>query len=405
MYKKVKYVVLGAGPSGLAIANGLISQGVNQSEILVLEKEPSVGGLCRSELVDGAPLDTGGGHFLDVRRQNVLDFLFKFLPREEWQLFNRIAKIRLRASEIDHPLEANLFQLSVKDQVNFLESIAQAGCVCGDTEPDTFEKWIYWKFGDLISNDYMLPYNKKIWSMNLDELGIYWLHKLPNVSFRETLESCLERSPMGTLPAHGTFLYPKNYGYGEVWRRMGQSLGKSLLLNYDLKSLDIKRHLINDEFEYQHLITTIPWSSWQLFSEVPPVIAASIEELKYSSIDVDYHHNSLENSAHWIYEPNPDISFHRILLRSNFIGSANGYWTETNSKRSPKLTDGGVRFSNEFAYPINTINKPASISRILSWADSNLIHGLGRWGCWEHMNSDVAVDQALSLAIRLTNAK
>jgi hypothetical protein len=47
-------------------------------------------------MVDGAPLDIGGGHFLDVRRPAVLDFLFQFMPRGEWNEYTRIAKIRLR---------------------------------------------------------------------------------------------------------------------------------------------------------------------------------------------------------------------------------------------------------------------------------------------------------------------
>lgn len=49
-----------------------------------------------------------------------------------------------------------------------------------------------------------------------DSLGTYWLYKLPNVSFREALTNCLLGKPFGELPAHGVFLYPKRFGYGEV---------------------------------------------------------------------------------------------------------------------------------------------------------------------------------------------
>jgi protoporphyrinogen oxidase len=85
---KIKYAILGAGPSGLSLAHSLMNKGVPAREIIVFEKENIAGGLCRSETVDSAPLDIGGGHFLDLRRRNVLDFLFQFMPREEWNLYD-----------------------------------------------------------------------------------------------------------------------------------------------------------------------------------------------------------------------------------------------------------------------------------------------------------------------------
>ena len=53
------------------------------------------------------------------------------------------------------------------------------------------------------------------------------------------------------------------------------------------------------------------------------------------------------------------------------------------------------RHHNDFAYPVNTINKPTAISYILQWALANRIIGMGSWGKWEHMNSDVAVNDAM----------
>ena len=79
--RKVKYLILGAGPAGLTAANCLRQKG--EDSFLVLEKEAEAGGLCRSMDVDGSPLDIGGGHILDVRRPKVTEFLFQFMPEEE----------------------------------------------------------------------------------------------------------------------------------------------------------------------------------------------------------------------------------------------------------------------------------------------------------------------------------
>jgi protoporphyrinogen oxidase len=167
--KHVRFCILGAGPSGLAFAAALKRAGCDS--FVLLEKEPDAGGLCRSAVVDGAPLDIGGGHFLDIGRQRVLDFVFAFMPREEWREFKRVSTIRIRGVEVEHPLEGNLWQLPLEAQVEFLESIARAGAAQGAPEPTTFDAWMRWKLGDRITDEYMLPYNRKIWSLPLSNLG------------------------------------------------------------------------------------------------------------------------------------------------------------------------------------------------------------------------------------------
>ena len=398
---KVKYIILGAGPTGLTLAHSLLDHGLRRNQVLVIEKESVVGGLCRSLQVDNSPLDIGGGHFLDVRRKEVLEFLFRFMPEYEWATYNRVSKIRLRDQEIDYPLEANLWQFSKTDQADYLESIAKAGCVLGKPEPELFADWVLWKLGDRIANEYLLPYNRKIWSMDPNELGTYWLHKLSDVSFREALHSCLEGRPYGTLPAHGTFFYPEKYGYGEVWRRMGEALEDSLITNCPVTSIDLSIRAVNKRWRADKIISTIPWTLWPNFCRVPDEIQEEIAKLRNVSIDIDYIQDTQTNPSHWIYEPDEAIAYHRILLRSNFCFDSNGYWTETNSIRSRPAD--GWRYHNEFAYPVNTRDKPEVIGRILQWADSQGVIGLGRWGKWEHLNSDIAVAEALAAVVNLCN--
>jgi protoporphyrinogen oxidase len=394
----LRYMILGAGPSGLAFAHTLKS--LNETSFLVIEGEAEAGGLCRSVDVDGSPLDIGGGHMLDIKKRDVLDFLFRFMPRPEWEEYARISTIKIRNREIDFPLEANLWQLSIEDQITFLESIAQAGCVSGEAKPEAFEDWLTWKFGNCIAKEYLLPYNRKLWSIDLNELGTYWLAKLPDVSFREVLRSCLERRPYGLLPAHASFLYPKRHGYGEVWKRMGEVLGDQLLTNTPVTNIDIPRKIINNRYRADRIITTIPWTIWPEIADLPGDVQSLIRELQYTSIDVDYYPESLTTKAHWVYVPDEKLSYHRILCRNNFCQKSKGYWTETNSRRS---TSAGVwQYRNEYAYPLNTRDKPLAIARVLDWAGLRSIIGLGRWGKWEYLNSDVAVYQAIAAAQELT---
>lgn len=398
-FTAVSYVILGAGPSGLTFAHTLLDHGVPREEIIVLEAESEPGGLCRSRDIDGSPLDIGGGHFLDVRLKDVVEFLFRFLPADEWNTFSRVARISFQGREIDHPFEANLWQMEKATQVDYLESIAQAGCVRGEPMPTSFIEWVHWKFGARIAEDYMLPYNRKIWSMDLNQLGTYWLYKLPDVSFRETLRSCLEEKAFGSLPAHGTFLYPKHFGYGEVWKRMGAALGDRLLTNSPVTKIDLANKIINDRWQAKTIVNTIPWAHWMsATNEIPESIRTPMKSLRHVSIDVDYVPETLSSPSHWMYQPQEEIPHHRKLLRSNFCPDSVGYWTETNAVRSQSATN--FRHHNAYAYPVNTIEKPAAVEKILAWAESESIIAIGRWGTWEHMNSDVTVKQALDRARR-----
>jgi protoporphyrinogen oxidase len=393
------YLILGAGPSGLALAQALLAQGVPGAEVRVLERESEAGGLCRSVTVDGAPLDIGGGHFLDVRRKEVLEFLFRFMPSEEWNTHQRVAKIHFRGREIDHPLEANLWQLGREEQAEFLESLAQAGSVRAAPRPEGFEAWVRWKLGDRIADEYLLPYNRKLWSIDLERLGTHWLQKLPDVSFRESLRSCLEGRPFGTLPAHGTFLYPKAHGYGEVWRRMGEGLGDGLVTSCPVTDIDLERRTVNGRFRAETIITTIPWTDWPVLTRVPPAVAACIAQLGHVAIDVDYHPASMPTAAHWLYDPRPEVAHHRSLLRHNFCPGAHGHWTESNASRSGAAD--GFRHRNALAYPLGTRGTPEAVAVVLDWARRHGVIGAGRWGRWEHVNSDVAVSEALALAATL----
>ncbi len=392
------YVILGAGPSGLTFAHRLLDEG--ETSFIVIEAEEEAGGLCRSAEVDGAPLDIGGGHFLDVKNARVTDFLFRFLSEDQWNRYSRITRIRIAGfDDIDYPFESHIYQLSDDEQTAVLDSIAEAGCVTGAPEPSRFSDWISWKLGDRIAEIYMLPYNRKIWSVDLDDLGAYWLHKLPDVSYEQTLQSCREKKPAGTVPAHEAFLYPRAFGYGEVWRRMGDQLGENFCPGTKVTSVDVEAGVVNDKFRGKRIINTIPWPLWRKLATLPGDVAEAVDRLRHTSVDVDYVGRSEASDAHWIYIPDEDVPHHRLLCRNNFIAGARGGWTETNSARSGP--PGEWRHYNTFAYPLNTIKKPEDIEMVLAWARTKGIYGLGRWGEWEYMNSDVAVAHALDLAWEL----
>jgi UDP-galactopyranose mutase len=59
-------------------------------------------------------------------------------------------------------------------------------------------------------------------------------------------------------------------------------------------------------------------------------------------------------------------------------------------------------FKNKYAYPLNTLNKPKVIAALLAGTQKHNIFGLGRWGEWEHYNSDVVIERGIHLAEQFT---
>ena len=404
---KMKYLILGAGPSGLTLANRLKQMG--ETSFFVLEKEKEAGGLCRSTQVDGSPFDIGGGHFLDVRRPKVNEFLFQFMPEEEWEKFDRDSRSAVNGDVISHPIEANIWQMKLENQVEYLKSIAVAGCNLKEEMPQEFVSWIYWKLGDKIAENYMIPYNQKMFGEDLNQLGTYWLEKLPNVSFEETLLSCLTKKAYGEQPGHAQFFYPKKYGYGELWLRMAEEIKGQIKYDASVHAIDFDTNTVTtkegETYSADVIISTIPWMEFAKITGMPQELKEKIGHLKYSSVQTAYFPDNLDTEAQWVYYPDPELSYHRILVRHNFCNGSKGYWTECNSTRVDETTESTFQYMNQYAYPLNTIGKPEIMKELLEWAKTRRVYGLGRWGEHQHYNSDLVVELALKMAEELNSAQ
>ena len=259
----------------------------------------------------------------------------------------------------------------------------------------------------------------------LDELGTYWLEKLPNVSFEETLLSCLTRRPYGMQPGHASFYYPKRYGYGEVWLRMAGALGTKVLYGTEAAELCCEERLVRTKagevFAAQHIVTTVPWQSFERIDGMPEEIRRLVPTLRSSAIETRYVPKQLQTEAQWIYEPDLKVPWHRILVRHNFCPGSRGYWLETRESRVAMFEEAGAGFPggtaydgtgsgaedaayhylNAYAYPLNTIGKPEAMEKLLAFCEDRHIHGLGRWGEHCHYNSDVVVELAMQMAEKL----
>ena len=156
--------------------------------------------------------------------------------------------------------------------------------------------------------------------------------------------------------------------------------------------------------EAEKIITTIPWNSYQHITGLPEDLHLAVKRLKHSSIETRYVGDTLQTDAQWLYIPDEQKPYHRILIRHNFCQGSRGYWLETRKERVPMYQEQAVfTYMNEYAYPLNTINKPQIMKRLLDFTSERQVYGLGRWGEHCHYNSDVVVGLAMKLSEKISH--
>lgn len=398
------YVIIGGGISGVTMARLLQLGGVKN--LLVLEAGSEPGGLCRTKKVGGHYLDIGGGHFLCTKFPEVYDFIFSHIPKSAFNFFPRVSTITLEGMELDYPLESNIWQMPLEKQVEYLISVVQNGEARGLPAPKDYEGWIRWKLGDRIADSYMLPYNRKIWGVEPQEMDIDWLHKIPRIDVADIVRACLTRkSDAEKMPSHQGFYYPKDGGYQEVYDAILEPVQGIVETGTPATSIeqDGSRLVVNGEYHAERVINTAPWHALTDSPLFPAHIKENINALRHNTVVVSLHEEEYTTPSHWTYVPSLDVSHHRNFYIHNFAPHSDpkGVYHETNSKRWRPGVGEIYAHSNEYAYPLPTLGWAGTIKEVLEWGRPLNLYGLGRWGQWEYFNSDVCIYQAMQLAKEL----
>ncbi len=398
------YLIIGAGMTGVSLARLLQLRG--EKNFLVLEAAAEAGGLCRSVEVQGHHLDMGGGHFLCTKHPHVYDFVFAHLPREEFRRFSRVSKIRLNDGHVvDYPLESNLWQLPLEKQVDYLLACLQAGESVGHREPVNYEAWIRWKLGARVAEDYLLPYNRKIWGVEPEEMDVDWLHKIPRYDAPELLRTCLARAAdRAKMPSHQEFFYPRRGGFQTIFDAILAPVRGQVRTSTPVVSLRRLEGpgggwLVNSEHRCRRLVNTAPWH--RLHAAFAPaeaaVLAPFLPRLRTNSVVVSLFERPYEHDWHWCYLANPKIAHHREFFIHNFAPHSRpaGVYTETNLRRWTPRPDALREHVNGDAYPIPVLGHAAAIASLLEVCRPWSLHGLGRWGQHNYHNSDVCIHEAM----------
>lgn len=405
MSKIYNYIIIGGGITGVAVARRL--QQLGEKNFVLLEGEKETGGLCRTMVINGHYLDTGGGHFLHSKFPEVLDWIFKHIPKDNFNKYDTNVLIDLEGHPVEFPLELNLWQLPTNMQVEYLCSYLNAASK--KIKYKNFESWIRNYLGDKIADNYMIPYNKKLWCIDISKLNTDWLIKIPKTDIKLVLKSIIEKDANFTekVVSHKSFYYPKYGGFQSVFDAIEKPIENFIELNIDVKTLHYDKDKevwhVNGKYITKKIINTAPWTKLDIQIEGFDY-KKEFGNLEYlSSVISLWERKPYTHGAHWMYIPNPETEQHREFYICNFApySKHGGVMTDINKKRwvenNKKWKAGTPLFEceNTYSYPLPTKICKESMKKILAFSKKYNLYGLGRWGQWQYFNADQCIKQVL----------
>ncbi len=165
---RYRFVVLGAGVSGLASACRLAEE--YPGEVLVVEKEPRVGGLLRTVERNGARYDLGSHRIHRDPSERAFRLIQEVCP-EKIIKNERCGKLRLKKSYIDYPItsfqmfrsiglfESGLCGVSLLKN-RLLSRLKKSSAL---TERDNYEDYLTRRAGLRAYRLFYEPYARKVW--------------------------------------------------------------------------------------------------------------------------------------------------------------------------------------------------------------------------------------------------
>jgi protoporphyrinogen oxidase len=435
-------VILGAGPTGLGAAYRLTERG--ETDFEVFERAGRVGGLATSfEDPHGYTWDVSG-HIIFSNYPYFNAFLEKMLGKNGVRRIDRESWIKFEDRYVRYPFQNHLSSLPEQAMLECLVGLIESQTIDRDRAYRNFEEWVYAKFGAGVSRHFMVPYNLKVWSTPLDQMGFYWIaERVAVVDWKKALESALSAKVTDWGP-NATFGYPATRGTVGLWLAVLPHIGDRVRYRKRAACIDEEKREI--EFSdgsrrgYDRLLSTLPLDALvPRLRHAPERVRAAARKLMFNrlfTVGIGLARPS-PSPKNWIYFPNPKTPFYRMTYLSNYSpdivpGSDTSRYcsllTETTYSASRRLPPGdlvkavldglvaeGILESSDLskvestylihaahAYPIPSLDRDEALGIIQPYLESKEIYSRGRFGSWKYEigNQDHSLMQGVELVDR-----
>ena len=425
-------IVLGAGLAGLSAAHHL---GWNCE---IFEKQPYIGGHCRTKRVDGFNFDEGAHVFFgkdDCSREFVLEPLQGEMISHRAEIWNNYGEQRYGRYPVQANASALPADLAARCVLDFIEADRR-----GEPEFSNYAEWCYASFGKTFADEFMLRYARKAWTVEPQELNTEWLGskvggRISRPSLEDVIRGAVDPEPQ-ELNYLTQFCYPARGGFGRVAEPVASGAsGVRLATGVARIEAGSRRITFTDGSarNYAAAISTIPLPALvRLTVDAPAQVRAAAARLMWTSVrSVNLGVGRPDvGPGHWVYFYDRDIPFFRVSFPSKFApdnappGCSSISCEIAYSRRKPLAENGLVgrtidalrcagilrpsdrlvledQIDIPYAYVVFDFDRMPCLHIIHSWMESVGLYPCGRFGEWGYHWSFEALESGRRVADRV----
>jgi protoporphyrinogen oxidase len=305
--------IVGGGITGLAAAAFLEGSGLR---VCVVERDVTVGGHCRSVVVDGFTFDHSG-HFFHFRDADIA----KFMRAHAGPVSTLQKRARVRpvlgdtVIEVDAPLQASLHQLDAISRAACLASLPDAPAV----RATTFDDFITQRYGTFLSSCFFTPYNEKLYATQLRNLDVLAMGRFfPDISVDDMRRACVGES-IAISTYNDTFEHPVGGSQKYVDSVFHRLFSSTILAAESVQHVDVDSKTLTTtrrNLRARHIVNTLPLPRWLA------LCGETVPELSWSRVlvfNLGFDRKG-RSDVHWIYVADPRVSFYRVGFYDNIHG-------------------------------------------------------------------------------------
>ena len=419
---KTKYLIIGAGISGLTFANYC------DGDYLICEKENEVGGYCRTIKRNGYVWDYAG-HFFHFKTEEFKKRFLDKMYKDDIVYNDKCTKILYKDNFIDFPFQTNIHQLEKQEFIDCLYDLFNKE---EKEKYDSFLDMLYGKFGKSIVEKFLKPYNEKLYAVDLTKLDVDAMGRFFPYADKEAIIKNMKNHEVNSY--NSSFLYPKN-GAGSFIKILYDNLDKDkVLLNTSVESINIDTKTAKlsngDTIKFTYLINTMPLNR---FLKLIGNHDNLVDEMSYNKVlvfNLGFDKSSpLCKKEHWLYIPDKSDNYYRVGFYNNILGeeklsmyieigySKDAVISDEEIEKQLKLTlenlekDGIITSDMKLVDHISIIMDPAyvhintettkKIDALKEDFKSKNIYTIGRYGAWIYNSMEDSMVVAKELAENL----
>lgn len=407
-------IVIGAGATGLTYA------AVSPHDVLVLEADSVIGGYCKTIKQDGFVWDYSG-HFFHFVDEKIKNYIYERMADEEVLTCKKHTQINYYGQMVDFPFQKNIHQLPKSD---FIECIYDL-YFREERNANNFKEMLYAKFGNAISNKFLVPYNEKLYACDLNNLDKEAMGRFfPYADISEIISNFKEAN---NESYNGTFTYPRGGAITYINSLYSRINPANVRCSEKVVKIDIYSKIVKTdkaEYHYDNLISTMPFNC--LLEACGIQYDKSIYTYnKVLVFNLGFDKKGSDRTNNWIYFPDKTLSFYRVGYYDNiFNDSRMSLYVELGFKpeeevvvesmlhrvlddlrRVEIVTDHELVSWHSVimdpAYVHIAKESQADIIRKKDFLGKHGVHSIGRYGSWTYCSIEDGMKEAFTLAEKL----